>query len=64
MDKTSTTDNRGVAVWADAELGMPPVGEGLPLTLYEVINRMQRQGLDREADWILDYMTKFWQEIA
>ena len=62
MDKTQTRPR--MATWADAELGLPETRDGLPLTLYEVVRRMRHQNLEREADWLLDYVAKFWQEIG
>lgn len=65
MDKDSPRHGRRMATWADAELG---VSEGDPsvqrLSLTEVIYRMRHQNLEREADWLLDYVSKFWQEIG
>ena len=64
MVKDETRRSQRVATWADAELGLPETRDGLPLTLYEVVRRMRHQNLEREADWLLDYVSKFWQEIG
>lgn len=64
MDKTQERNSHRVEIWPDTELGLPPTREGLPLTLYEVVRRMRHQNLEREADWLLDYVAKFWQEIG
>ena len=63
MDETQKRPR--MATWADAELGVSESDPSVQrLSLTEVIYRMRHQNLEREADWLLDYISKFWQEIA
>ena len=64
MDETQERHSRRVEVWPDTELGLPPTREGLPLTLNEVLYRMRHQHLEREADWLLGYLGRFWDGIS